>query len=230
MLYSIKLYHNALKLTEYVNNRDINIYTKRRRLKKIQEIKKKNKENKEKSKYKFKLKNSLTRSKQKLFDYAMENDFKYFFTGTFNQDRDNYKKMIRKITQMIRDLRKKGFDIKYLFIPELHSDLKNWHIHGLLSGIDKRIYNNSNGYFSWKDYDKFGFNSISIIKDYDKTCSYITKYITKQVGKIPKGQPCYFCSRGLKLPIKKEFMPKHDLQYNNWDYISNNCKIKTFKI
>lgn len=26
-------------------------------------------------------------------------------------------------------------DIKYLLVPELHSDMKNWHFHGLITGI-----------------------------------------------------------------------------------------------
>lgn len=126
MLYSLKIYHNAMKLTEYVNNRDVNVYTKQKRLKKI-------KLSRIKGKYTFKILNSLTRSKQKLFDYAMENNFDYFFTGTFNKNRTDYKKMVRYITQMIRDLRKKGYDIKYILIPELHADMVNWHLHGLLS-------------------------------------------------------------------------------------------------
>ena len=54
---------------------------------------------------------------------------------------------------------------------------------------------------------------MSKIRDYDRTCAYITKYITKQAFKVKKGQPVYFSSRGLKTPLKKEFTPYKDLTY-----------------
>ena len=46
--------------------------------------------------------------------------------------------MLNKITQMIRDLRKKGYNIKYIFIPELHADGINWHLHGLISRYNRQ--------------------------------------------------------------------------------------------
>lgn len=148
-----------------------------------------------------KLCNNVQRAKNKVFEYAYCNDFKYFVTLTVNcgHDRQNLDWLIKITTQIIRDLRKKyHLDFKFLLIPELHKDGKSWHLHGLFDesfGCD--FYTNDNNYLSWKSYDRVGFSSISIIENYEACCKYITKYVSKGFEVREKSKHCYFCSKNL---------------------------------
>lgn len=85
-----------------------------------------------------KLENNLSRSRNKVFEYAYCNDWEYFVTMTLDKekfDRYDLKAWKKSLTQWIRDYRKKyGCKIQYLLIPERHKD-GAWHIHGLLSGL-----------------------------------------------------------------------------------------------
>lgn len=91
----------------------------------------------------------------------------------------------------------------------------------MVKGID--LYKNSNGYYSNIDFDTLGFNSFSKIKSYNKCCSYITKYMTKDFVKNDTNQ-LYFCSRGLSkgyeeimidIDLKKLF-PKANIFENDF--------------
>lgn len=72
------------------------------------------------------------------------------------------------------------------------------------------LYVNNQGYFSCKYFDdRLGFNSFSLIKDYNKCCNYITKYISKDCVKNSHNQ-VYICSKGLKKADKYEILPMSD--------------------
>lgn len=162
---------------------------------------------------------SISRSKRIIREYALCNEWEYFFTGTLDPkkyDRENLDKFRKDLTQFVRDQRKKyGCEIKYLFVPELHKDGKSWHMHGFLAGLpiqslhefkigDKMGFylvkkvRSGDEVYSWKDYQKrFGFCDIEPIKDPVKSASYITKYVTKSLRQA-YGKHSYFCSRGLE--------------------------------
>lgn len=169
--------------------------------------------------------NNIQRAKQLVYDYAMINDFKYFFTGTINgnYNRKDYRGVLKKVTQKFRDIRKECNDLEYLIIVELHKDLENYHFHGLLKGnLDKYLYLNNNGYLSLSIYDNFGYNSISLIEDIEKCSAYITKYLNKSFCNRGKGERLFFHSNGLILPKKKGF--NGDIHFDNWDYQNEYCK------
>lgn len=159
--------------------------------------------------------NNIIRAKSKILEYALCNDFDFFFfTGTLDKDkysRDDLETFYKDFSHFIRNIRSYyDTDIKYLFVPELHSDGVSWHIHGLISGIpDNQLFSFEyprhplklvkKGYKFWDKYtNKFGFCSVSTIKSKEAVSRYITTYITEDLGHaIPKGSHLYYCSRGL---------------------------------
>lgn len=86
-----------------------------------------------------KINESILRSKSKIFELAFCNDWDWFFTGTINpnkQNRTDLELFHKQLTQWLRDYNKKyDLDIKFLFVPEKHSDGKSWHVHGFLYGL-----------------------------------------------------------------------------------------------
>jgi len=200
-----------------------------------------------------KLDNNISRTKSKIYEYAICNDFEYFVTLTLDankiqrNDIDNY---IKKLGQYIRDVRKyTGQKIEYILIPEKHADGENWHMHGLMKGLqdlrkydlkeniprrmkDKIMrYREDNLYlYEWEGYSKkFGFNCIEPIRDKEACSRYITKYINKNLdtdmGITEKNKKKYYCSRGLKTSknIKKGVIPTQNIIY---DFENEHCKIK----
>lgn len=159
--------------------------------------------------------NNIIRARSKILEYAMCNDFDFFFTGTLDSSkycRDDLETFYTDFSRFIRNIR--GYyncDIKYLFVPELHKDGKSWHIHGLISGIPENqlfcfspeihpLHLVKKNYLYWDKYlSKFGFCSLAPIKSKTAVSRYITKYITEELGdSIPKGSHMYYCSRGLE--------------------------------
>lgn len=177
-----------------------------------------------------KLKNNIIRAKQKLFEYGCCNDFKYFVTCTVNisHDRQNLDWLVKTTTQIIRDMRKRyDGEFKFLLIPELHSDGKSWHLHGLFDeSFGQDFYVNEYNFLSWSTYDKIGFTSISLIRNYEASIKYITKYVKKGFESREKGKHLYFCSNNLN----KSFVEK-DLIFSNvpnldFDYDFEYCNVK----
>ena len=200
-----------------------------------------------------KLDNSISRSKSKIYEYALCNDFQYFVTLTLDKekmDRSDINEYIKKLGQYIRNIKKiRGEEIKYILIPERHKDGKNWHMHGLMKGLqDLRRYNiNENipqkmkdkiikyreenlNLYEWVGYSKkFGFNCIEPIRNKEACSRYITKYINKNLdtdmGITEKNKKKYYCSRGLRTAknIKKGIIQTQKIEY---DYENEYCKIK----
>ena len=96
---------------------------------------------------------------------------------------------------------------------------------GLMKGLED-LYRNEFGYYNSKMFDKLGYNSFSAIKNYNKCCSYITKYISKDCVKNSHNQ-IYFCSRGLKRAEKYELKNSTKLYYN---FCNDYCKVKYFDL
>lgn len=150
----------------------------------------------------LKLTNNLVRAKNTINDIALANDFKYFFTLTFNPSYDRYElynllRLFRNHLRVLRDNSNKS--IKYLIVPEQHKD-GAWHFHGFFSDdIEDFIYFNEYGYRTIRNLNNLGYINIDIIQDKLRVSSYVTKYVSKNLGSgIHKFRNSYFCSTGLK--------------------------------
>ena len=132
---------------------------------------------------------SLTRTKSRIRELALCNNFTYFGTITVNgyfcnrYELDSCQHLLKKC---LKKIKRNNKDFRYLIITEKHKD-NAFHFHGLFSGIE--LSHNSNGYLCNDLLSReIGYNSFSIINDYNKTCNYITKYITKDCVKNSHNQ------------------------------------------
>lgn len=161
-----------------------------------------------------KLSQAVSRARSVVYQLAFCNDWDFFFTGTIDPakyNRYHLADFYKSLTQWIRDYRKKyRCDLKYLFIPELHED-GAWHIHGFVRGIpENRLcpfipglhpkHLVDGGFMNWPDYQKrFGFCSLDVPRNLEDISGYITKYVTKDLGRCVSeyGGHLYRCSIGL---------------------------------
>lgn len=197
-----------------------------------------------------KLDASVSRSRRMVLEYALCNHWEWFGTFTLNKswwDRKDLAGYHKAFMQWLRDYRKKGCDLRYVLVPEVHQD-GSWHCHGLFSGItfsdvelfsdmDARGYRSPDGkrlprrlrnscYFNWTSYSlKFGYASLGVVKSQVGSAYYISKYITKdisdRVGSF--GLHSYWPSRGLQRAEKHaQFVGRDpDLErilVNKYDY------------
>lgn len=169
-----------------------------------------------------KLGESLARARGKIYELAYCNSWEWFFTGTldpqkFNRaDLEGYHK---SLTQWLQNLRKrKGCDIRFLLVPELHKDGISWHIHGLLMGLpEERLHRFRLGdrmgrgiaqrvrdgveVYDWPDYrERYGWCSLERVRSREAVSGYMTKYICKDIGRsvTDSGAHLYYRSRGLR--------------------------------
>lgn len=113
-----------------------------------------------------KLDNNFSRARNMVLQYALCNQWDYFFTGTIDRakfdryDLDTYQS---RLSQFIRDKRKKyQSQIQVLLVPEHHKD-GAWHIHGLISGLPEDVISPftspapqrliDGGFLNWPDYN-----------------------------------------------------------------------------
>lgn len=196
---------------------------------------------------------SISRARSRVYELSMCNEFQYFCTFTLNgewKDRENLKQYRKELAMLIRNLnRERSEKIKYLMIPERHKN-GGWHLHGFFMGLTaddlrefktteniplkmKKTIKSGEKLFDFPRYSsKFGFCSISEIKNREAVSAYITKYITKDLGgdKMAHGEHLFFSSQGLK---GREVLAKnsYDLPpFNEWDYENDYVKIKTVQL
>lgn len=182
--------------------------------------------------YNFKLENSISRSKKLIYEYALNNNFAYYVTFTFNSNYDSYNlsTIHRYLTQSLRDLRKKlNSDLKWLLIPEKHKK-GDYHLHGFLSKEFKDdIFINSHCYDDLRFFQKYGWCNVQNIRNYEACCKYITKYITKELFEMEKGKHCYFISNNLKKSKTVYDLVIHDSQHLTFDYSNDYCSTSIIK-
>lgn len=147
---------------------------------------------------------SRARTVQQMYEITRANRWEYFLTLTFDRnilDSSDYNLITLKVSKWLNNLRYRyAPDLKYILVPELHKDGVHYHFHGLLSnigdiklmysGIQKKgmkIYNLAN----WK----YGFSTVSKVRDNSRVASYITKYITKDLCTVTKNKKRYWCSK-----------------------------------
>lgn len=161
--------------------------------------------------YDSKLSNALSRARSAVLEYALCNDWDFFCTFTFDErlvrDRFDLGGLVAVLMQWLQNMRKRYYpQLRYLLIPEQHKN-GAWHFHGLISGIiasdlpgwaPRKL--RKNGYLEWTDYrSRFGWCSLSPLRDPIAASFYAAKYITKSLAENSsfKGMHTHYQSRGL---------------------------------
>lgn len=184
---------------------------------------------------------SISRTKSLIRQYSACNDWDYFCTFTINPalwdsfDLHDFYKSFGQYIQNVNKRRTDGFKLLYMLIPEQHKS-GAWHFHGLMVNIPQdQLTINNNGYLDWVNLrDKFGFCSLSPIRDHEAISLYVQKYITKETLKteLPKGARFILASHGLKkAKVHRRYW---GLAFNavksnlgEFDYKNDNCAILT---
>lgn len=181
-----------------------------------------------------------SRAASRVREFALCNDWEYFYTQTFNInsiDRFSMEDITKKMQEMFKYYRKKkSMKFRYLVIAELHKNPKAEkekelakqgiyaiHLHGFVSGLQKGdLFVNDKGYTASHYFWKLGWNSMSPIKDKNRISSYILKYINKDTLQF-SNRYYYLSSRGLQ----RAFVSEIDLEENEIDNWLNfeHCKI-----
>ena len=200
--------------------------------------------------YDSKMRESISRAKNKIFELAFCNSWEYFFTATLDPakyDRTDLEKFHKDLTQWFRDYKKKyNTKIDFLLIPELHADGKSWHMHGFLKGIPiehlkqfkigdtmgkalAEKVKNGDIVYNWEAYaKKFGFCDLEPIRNHEAVSKYITKYINKnlETSVSELNAHLYYVSRGL---ITADTMKKGTM-YNDIvpDFENDYCSVSWF--
>ena len=200
--------------------------------------------------YDKKLDCSLSRSRSLLLAKALCNKWDWFCTFTIDQtkyDRYSLNTWYKDFSQFIRDERKRGYSIRYLFVPEMHKD-GAWHLHGFMSGdmelqsfLEYRKAGNKvkqslidHGFYNWPSYQKkFGFCSFGPIRSPVRSAFYISKYITKDNSRLVTdlGAKMFYSSVGLNVAAKAGDI-YGDSSYLN-EYLTQDyefCKIGMTKV
>ena len=156
--------------------------------------------------------NSVSRTRQMVYNYSLSNEWDWFVTLTFdpknpNVDRYNYDSCVYAMKKFLVSLRRWCPDVCYLFVAEKHKD-GAFHFHGLLgdafglSVTSSGVFQNGNEVFNIDGY-KYGFSTATRVKSSRKAGSYLAKYISKDLCAVTKGRKRYWASRNLQLPEKK---------------------------
>lgn len=158
------------------------------------------------------LQTSVARTKQKIYDYAKANssdefELMFFVTLTFNPskvDSYNYNLITGKMTNWLRNLRKKIPSLKYIGVPEQHKSGR-FHFHFLMNDISAILidsgYRTKDGMIIYNlEAYKWGFSTATLIQDRERVSNYLCKYITKDLALQTKGKKRYWHSKGLSLP------------------------------
>lgn len=198
---------------------------------------------------------SIKRSKARIFELAMCNEFKYFCTFTQDEnkrDRFDLKDFRKDFAMLVRNLNRSRpveDKIKYLLIPEQHKN-GAWHMHGLLQGLTaddlreftlkeklptkiRKAIKNGEKIYDWTRYRKaFGYFTCTEIENHTAVSKYITKYISKDLQKTVResNEHLFFASQGLKSRdvIMKNCYDKCPV--DSWDFENEYVKIKDIKI
>lgn len=205
-----------------------------------------NKADKVRNSYENKLDQSLSRSRRMILEKGLCNNWQYFVSLTLDPhkwDRTQLHTFYKDFSQWLRNERKNGLEISYLFVPELHDDLESWHLHGFVSGNMQLVSFRDmaaaghrlpstllkGNYYNWPAYqERYGFCSFGLIRDPIASAFYASKYVTKDSAKSVSevGAHLYYCSQGLNIGQKVAdgygFYPELD-QIANRDYAF--CKV-----
>ncbi len=149
----------------------------------------------------------LWKVKNKLRDYARNNDFDMFWTLTFDNNKiadvDDYR--FDEMNKWLRKMRDTYGKFRYIAIPERHkSGAIHWHM--VTGGFRPVLINSGKKYKNTPIHNctdwEHGFSNVQKVRSKIKVANYISKYITKDLVNSPvrKGKKKYWTSQGLSLP------------------------------
>lgn len=152
---------------------------------------------------------SLRRTKTKISDITICNDFDLFCTFTFSpekvNDRADTSECKSKMQKWLKNQREIHGKFKYVIVPEYHKDGKSLHFHALFKNYKGSLKDSGKLQRGRKVYNitsyRTGFTTAVKIDNIEKVSSYIKKYITKEMPKF-EGKKRYWCSDNLKRPDK----------------------------
>ena len=192
-----------------------------------------------------KLVESLSRTRSRIFEIAMCNDWEFYATLTLNKeykDRYSLDTFRKQLTKWLNNYNSKhGTKIKYVLVIETHKD-GAFHAHGFFMGIPLEhleqleigdnlpfelliLIQRGREIYNWPAYaDTFGFTTLEPIHNKEAVAKYITKYITKSIGDTHVGlnNHLYYCSKGLNRATEERrgYLTKElEADYSN-DYIA----------
>ena len=143
---------------------------------------------------------SMNRTKNNVYAFALSNDWEWFYTLTFNPqkvDSFNYAAVCKALKAWLDDTRKRyAPDMKYIIVQ------------------DTAVYNLPSYCY--------GFTTATMIKDSDRTCSYCLKYITKELCATTQNKKRYWRSRNLNKPVEYKYNLSDDDFAEQLDGISDN--------
>lgn len=162
---------------------------------------------------------SIRRTKTKISDLILCNDFDWFITYTFANNRSDIKRIKSQMHKHLENQKLRKTSFSYILVPEFHKDGKSLHFHGLFKDYPAKmtptnIRKNGKLIYNVNSY-RLGFTTASKIADKDKTANYLRKYITKDMP-VLSGQKRYWCSRNLIRPTKIYNPTLSDLSYQNF--------------
>lgn len=148
--------------------------------------------------------NNIARAKTRVRELALCNDWQYFATLTLCEEKQNrfdLPSFIRNLGVWIGNFNKRySTHLEYLIIPEQHKN-GAWHAHGLFRNVpEAALSKNEHGYLDMPYYRRrFGYISLSPVRNQVATARYITKYITKDLNHtaLERGWRSFYHSRGL---------------------------------
>lgn len=154
------------------------------------------------------IESSRNRTINSIYQYALANEWELFITLTFNPDKVDSKDYDSVVTALSNWFKKTketyAPDLKYIVVPELHKK-GGYHFHGLISDFGNlpltigKTTKGGEAIFNLISYD-LGFSTATFVKSSDKCCSYILKYITKDLCAVTKNKKRYWCSKNLDKP------------------------------
>ena len=170
---------------------------------------------------------SKNRTIKNIYDLTRGNKWDYFLTFTLNEnrtDRNNYDDCVKAVSDYFERIKKLYCkDLKYMIVPEYHKK-GGFHFHGLLGNTNglpiKQAYKHIKGGELYLDKNKapvalkdqrgrsiynldkniYGFTTLTEVTNNFAVCSYITKYITKELETQVKFRKRYICSKNLDRP------------------------------
>ena len=198
-----------------------------------------------------KLDNNIQRARSTIVELGFCNEWDLFVTLTISPEKHNrqaLKDFKKKLNSFKKDMeRRHGVRFAYLLIPEQHQD-GAWHMHGFIKGLtpenlrlmsldEKLPYHirdklqNGEEVYDWPAYrQRFGYCTLEPIRNTEAATRYISKYITKDMGRTVTelGGHLYYASKGLKRRevLKKglyagNIKPSHQGEYSSTTWFTN---------